>query len=63
MGGACVSSRTPPPPLDPERTQICSNREQPIWVPTVPRNHLEERLLDQVQARASYTPPFWGSFA
>ena len=27
------------------------------------QNHLEERLLDQAQARASYTPPFWGSFA
>ena len=27
-------------------------------------NHLEERLLDQAQVRASYTPaPFWGSFA
>ena len=26
------------------------------------KNHLEERLLDQAQARASYTPPFWGSF-
>ena len=24
------------------------------------RNHLEERLLDQAQARASYTPLFWG---
>ena len=23
-------------------------------------HHLEERLLDQAQARASYTPPFWG---
>ena len=23
-------------------------------------NHLEERLLDQAQARASYTPPFFG---
>ena len=23
-------------------------------------NHLEERLLDQAQARASYTPPFGG---
>ena len=22
-------------------------------------NHLEERLLDQAQARASYTPLFW----
>ena len=29
------------------------------------QNHLEERLLDQAQARASYTPPplFLGSFA
>ena len=26
-------------------------------------NHLEERLLDQAQARASYTPIFGGSFA
>ena len=26
-------------------------------------NHLEERLLDQAQVRASYTPPFLGSFA
>ena len=25
-----------------------------------PRNHLEERLLDQAQARASYAPLFWG---
>ena len=24
------------------------------------QNHLEERLLDQAQARASYTPLFWG---
>ena len=23
-------------------------------------NHLEERLLDQAQARAAYTPLFWG---
>ena len=26
----------------------------------LPQNHLEERLLDQAQARASYTPLFWG---
>ena len=26
-------------------------------------NHLEERLLDQAQARVSYTPPFLGLFA
>ena len=31
------------------------------YVPTFNRmNHLEERLLDQAQARASYTPLFWG---
>ena len=24
------------------------------------RNHLEERLLDQVQVQASYAPLFWG---
>ena len=28
---------------------------QAIW-----QNHLEERLLDQAHARASYTPLFWG---
>ena len=28
--------------------------------PCVRANHLEERLLDQAQARASYTPLFWG---
>ena len=26
----------------------------------LPLNHLEERLLDQAQARAAYTPLFWG---
>ena len=32
--------------------------------PWAPQNHLEERLLDQAQVRASYTPPpFLGSFA
>ena len=34
----------------PEKTTFCGN-------------HLEERLLDQVQAQASYTPPFLRSFA
>ena len=33
------------------------------WVAKAPENHLEERLSDQAQARALYTPPFWGSFA
>ena len=28
--------------------------------PQILQNHLEERLLDQAQARASYTPFFWG---
>ena len=32
-----------------------------FWAPLL--NHLEERLLDQAQGHASYTPPFWGSFA
>ena len=32
-----------------------------IW--RVLKNHLKERLFDPAQARASYTPPFWGSFA
>ena len=27
------------------------------------KNHPEERLLDQAQVWALYTPPFWGSFA
>ena len=27
------------------------------------KNHHKERLLDQAQSRASYTPPFLGSFA
>ena len=35
-------------------------RDQPP--PTPPPNHFEERLLDQAQARASYTPLFVGSF-
>ena len=30
------------------------------WGETVKKTHLEERLLDQAQARASYTPLFWG---
>ena len=29
----------------------------------IPKNHLKERLLDQAQAWALYTPPFWGLFA
>ena len=31
-------------------------------LPSCSANHLEERLLDQAQVRASYTPPSWGSF-
>ena len=30
-----------------------------VWV--LLQNHLEERLLDQAQAWALYTPPVWGS--
>ena len=33
------------------------------WGNTYNKNHLERRLLHQAQARASYTPPFLGSFA
>ena len=38
----------------------------PVWqsyrgnFKKIKANHLEERLLDQAQARASYTPLFWG---
>ena len=30
--------------------------------PRRPKNHLEERSLDQALARTPYSPPFWGSF-
>ena len=36
---------------------LCCGTEK-AWIR--PGNHLEERLLDQAQARASYTPLFWG---
>ena len=52
-------SDPPPPPYGPLPV-----RKQPFsrWVGCLqePKNHLEERLLDQAQARASYTPPFGG---
>ena len=31
-----------------------------VWIRKAKRNHLEERLLDQAQARASYTPLLGG---
>ena len=34
------------------------NITAPSWF--FAQNHLEERLLDQAQARAAYTPLFWG---
>ena len=40
-----------------------AQRKTPLKPPPKPPpflNHLEERLLDQAQARASYTPLFWG---
>ena len=41
---------------------VCGGQTQPLAA--CPINHLEERLLDQAQAWASYTPsPFWGLFA
>ena len=67
-------SNTPPPPRPPPRasfeqgggeggrgfwTQNLVYQKWPDQIfPIV--NHLEERLLDQAQARASYTPLFWG---
>ena len=41
------------------------SKVQPAYAVFLPQqlkngNHLEERLLDQAQARASYTPLFWG---
>ena len=38
--------------------------ENPLYVSmSISKFHLEERLLDQAQARASCTLFFWGSFA
>ena len=37
----------------------CTPQEQETFA-AFSVNHLEERLLDQAQARASYTPLFWG---
>ena len=40
---------------------MCSKHSTPITSRVdMLQNHLEERLLDQAQARASYTPLFWG---
>ena len=46
-GGGVRPPWTPPP-----QTKVTIGGKE--------RNHLEERLLDQAQARASYTPLFWG---
>ena len=46
-GVMCMCVPPPPPGFSPDQNES---------------NHLEERLLDQAQARASYTPPFLGSF-
>ena len=45
---------------------LCTQNGPPISGPFdtfLRKNHLEERLLDQARAPASYTPPFLGSFA
>ena len=51
------------------KDRITGHKRQKAEVPSDPEsvddealsdNHLEERLLDQAQARASYTPLFWG---
>ena len=52
LEGGTPPSGPPPPPK-----KIGLNLLLGLW-PI--QNHLEERLLDQAQARASYTPLFWG---
>ena len=60
----------PPPPLwTPQPILVSTWLDLANWAVRLPEtflsleNHLEERL-DQAQARASYTPPFfWGLFA
>ena len=42
------------------RFRLFRSRENEFWRSAQAKNHLEERLLDQAQARASYTPLFWG---
>ena len=53
VGASHLTPILRPSPLHHYRCPAC-------WV--LPQNHLEERLLDQAQARALYTPLFWGSF-
>ena len=45
-----------PPGLRPNKNFLWRLHRQSVET----TNHLEERLLDQAQARASYTPLFWG---
>ena len=54
-GGLTAPTHPPsdPPPLFSDWAKF-SPGLRPI------KNHLEERLLDQAQARAAYTPLFWG---
>ena len=65
--GGDVSSvpvRDSPPPLRALRAHLVTKGQWLLTIhmvaPKAPENHLEERLLDQAQARASYTPLFWG---
>ena len=43
-----------------EGERLRGQRPKKVCVQKEASNHLEERLLDQAQARASYTPLFWG---
>ena len=57
----------PPPPPSTDPKMVVQNngfcrRRRFCFRHMVGGNHLEERLLDQAQVRASYTPLFWGSF-
>ena len=49
------------PAMNPERPSRAHQQTTASFLDSwMWRNHLEERLLDQAQARASYTPLFWG---
>ena len=53
LGGSSQGSLSTPPPPPQESPPTPFGTERSV-------NHLEERLLGQAQARAAYTPLFWG---
>ena len=54
----CLHQWGVPPPPCPSRTLVLPHGGVGDRL-LVNQNHLEERLLDQAQARALYTPPFF----